>query len=349
VRIGNSAIGYLEAIVRWARRVAQKPYFTFQDRLIRSFAHRPPQEIYIRERIAGEDPLRDAARAAVYVHFDKTGVIHDYVVHQLCELVAAGYRITFMSNAPVFSAHSRARVISFCKEVIWRSNIGYDFGAYKDGIASIADRDRLESLILMNDSVYGPFHSLHHILENIDRAAVDVWGITDSYEYQYHLQSFFLVFFAPAIRSQTFNAFWNDLPYINHKPWVIRNVEVKLTEVLKRASLRTGVLAAYPEVVAKTRKALLDPNRTASKDRGAAGFARYYKKVMADYPVNPVHYFWNTLIEDFHCPFIKRELLKSNPAMIPSVPRWREVIAAQSCYDLARIERHLNEPDDNLG
>ncbi len=331
---------FLIEIAHWARRVGRRLYFPVHDRLIRTFMKLSPARSFIRERIVGDDPLRGSVCAAVYVHFDKGGVVHEYVVHQLSELVAAGYRITFVSNAPFFPAQSRARVKSLCKEVIWRSNIGYDFGAYKDGIASISDRGCLDSLILMNDSVYGPFHKLRGILEDIDRAAVDVWGITDSLEYRHHLQSYFMVFFPAAIRSQAFNKFWDDLPYVNHKLWVVRNAEVKLSVVLERAFLRTAVLCPYAKVAARIKDSLLSPSRSASKDREAPGFKRFHAAVMSGRLLNPAHFFWNTLIEDFQSPFIKRDLIQANPSRIPSAARWAEVIAASSTYDLTTIERH---------
>ena len=48
-----------------------------------------------------------------------------------------GFRITFVSNAPKFSEGTAREIASFCRQILWRHNVGYDFGAYKDGIKAI--------------------------------------------------------------------------------------------------------------------------------------------------------------------------------------------------------------------
>ena len=325
----------LRDIVRAGRRL----YLPVQDRAIGLFAKFARRGHYVRERIEGDDPQCDATRVAVYVHFDKAGVVHDYVVHQLRELVGAGYRVTFVSNAPDLPMESRARVQPLCKELIWRFNTGYDFGAYKDGIASIADIDQLDSLILMNDSVYGPFWNLRDTLGKIDTATTDFWGIADSFENRHHIQTFFMVFMPNALRSTAFRQFWSRLLYIDHRMWVIRNAEVRLTQVLQDARLKTGVLAPYRAVAATVRERLA---RQTSPEHERAAFERFRGQVLKDGVVNPTQFFWDVLITDYACPFIKRDLLTSNPNNVPGTAHWREIIAAQSGYDLKMIERHLN-------
>jgi lipopolysaccharide biosynthesis protein len=329
-------MGRLRDIVRAGRRL----YLPAQDRAIRLYAKLARRGHYIRVRIEGDDPLRDSPRAAVYVHFDRDGVVHDYVLHQLCELVGAGYRVTFVSNAPELPAESRARLLPLCKELIWRFNTGYDFGAYKDGIASIADLEKLDSLILMNDSVFGPFWNLQDTLARIDGSATDFWGIADSFENRYHIQTFFMVFLPNALKSIAFTEFWSDLPYIDHRMWVIRNAEVRLTQVLQDAHLKTGVLAPY-RAVAATAKDRLARQTEAPPTAEQAAFARFRVQIMKDGVVNPMQFFWDVLITDYACPFIKRDLLTSNPNDVPGTSQWPEVIAAHSGYDVSMIARHL--------
>lgn len=324
----------LRDVVRAGRRL----YLPVQDWAIGLFGKFARRGNYIRERIEGDDPLRDASRAAIYVHFDRDGIVHDYVVHQLCELVGAGYRVTFVSNAPQLPAESRERVQPLCKELIWRFNTGYDFGAYKDGIASIAELKRLDNLVLMNDSVYGPFWNLRNILAGVDCSAVDFWGIADSFENKYHIQTFFMMFMPNALRSTAFKRFWTSLLYIDHRMWVIRNAEVKLTQVLQDARLKTAVLAPYGAVAATARERLA---RQAPPGFERGAFERFRARIMKDGVVNPTHFFWDVLITDYTCPFIKRDLLTTNPNGVPGTSRWPQLIAAQSSYDVNMIARHL--------
>lgn len=322
-------------------RTLRRSYFPLQDSVIGTFGRLVRRSSLVREHISADDPLQGSKLAAVYVHFDADGQVDDYVVHQVRALADAGFRVTFVSNSPTLPHDSCVRIAAFCKDIIWRFNTGYDFGAYKDGIASIAGLDQLDGLLLMNDSVYGPFWKLQEVLSRLDGSTTDFWGITDSWEYQHHIQTFFMFFFPTALQTPAFKNFWAGLPYINHKRWVIRNGEVGLSQLLQRAGLRSSVLAPY-WFVAETMKArIADMKKSGLLQSEGPGFGRFQSRILANRAVNPMQYFWDVLITDYNCPFIKRELIQSNPAGIPFVSRWREVIASRSDYDTARIDRHL--------
>ena len=52
----------------------------------------------------------------------------------------------------------------------------------------------------------------HFAVKNIK---CDFWGITDSSEINYHLQSYFLVFKKNVIQSNTFKIFWDGVKILN--------------------------------------------------------------------------------------------------------------------------------------
>jgi hypothetical protein len=72
-----------------------------------------------------------------------------------------------------------------------------------------------------------------------------------------------------------------------------------------------------------------------------SGFERFRRRVLGDRAINPMQYFWDILVIDYKCPFIKRELIQSNPAHIPFTSQWPDVILSQSHYDVTMIKRHL--------
>jgi lipopolysaccharide biosynthesis protein len=199
----------------------------------------------VRKTWPGADPRAGSTREAVYVHYDRQGVVHDYVIHQLRELVDAGFRVTFATNAPRFKQSIVAEIAPYCRQILWRRNVGHDFGAYKDGIAAVGDLSRISCLLLMNDSVYGPFRPLKDMLAAIDPEVTDFWGVTDSWEYNYHIQTYFILFFQRALAVPEFARFWRRLPYVNAKSWAIRHGELKLTRLLTERKMRAAVLAPY--------------------------------------------------------------------------------------------------------
>src|SRR5947209_1819692 len=210
----------------------------------------------VRSLRSAADPVADSKLEAVYVHYDRYGVVHDFVLTQLRALVEAGFRVTFVTNSPKFEDRAFDLVAPMCRQVLWRWNAGYDFGGYKDGLKAVGALDGVQQLIIMNDSVYGPFWSLRELLARISPEIFDVWGITDSWEHAYHVQSYFMLFFRPALQSEGFKSFWERLPYCSDKPWIIKHGEVKLTQVLTRQKLRSGVLCPYWDVVELVNKRL---------------------------------------------------------------------------------------------
>lgn len=321
-------------------RSIRSAYYVAQDAVIRPVARSWRRHSLIRETLPGDDLQHASRQAAVYVHFDRDGLVHDYVVHQLRELAAAGFRTTFVTNSPSFPSESRTRVAPHCRAMLWRYNTGYDFGAYKDGIAAIDDLQSLDGLVLMNDSVYGPFWSLAETLAAVDRRRADFWGIVDSWELRYHIQSFFLLLTPAALRSKAFAAFWQAMPYVNNKGWVIRNGEVGLSQALARQGLRGRVLAPY-WAVAETMKDRLADLGSRQLDPDEIRSLRFVQSILLQgRPINAMHFFWDVLITDYKCPFIKRELLQSNPAKLPT-SAWRELIGSASAYDVAMIDDHL--------
>lgn len=323
------------------KRDLRKALFRLLDSVLNFFGQlRRTRNLIIRST-PGEDPLPAADRVAVYVHFDPQGRVADYVLYQLRELVEAGFGIVFVTNSPMFSSASEAAVAPFCRTVLWRKNVGYDFGAYKDGIRAVGDTGHLDGLLLMNDSVYGPFWKLNDMLSKIDRSTTDFWGITDSWEQHFHIQSYFILFFPAAFNSKAFKQFWQKLPYINYKGWVIRNGELKISRILTREKLRGQVLAPYWSVA----KLVLDRLHDLKTDHLPHDYKFFLERLSINLiggrVLNPMHFFWDVLIIDYKCPFIKRELIRINPADIPFVWRWPEAVQADSDYDILMIQSHL--------
>jgi lipopolysaccharide biosynthesis protein len=296
---------------------------------------------HVRNSWPGADPLPDSRSEAVYAHFDRHGIIHDYVHEQLRALVAAGFRITFVSNAPEFPQTSVAEISNSCRQILWRRNAGYDFGAYKDGIKAVGDLDQVDRLLLMNDSIYGPFYPLTQILAAVDPLQTDFWGITDSWELAYHIQSYFMIFFQGALRSPEFRKFWRRFPYVNKKQWVIERGEIGLSQLLVQHKLRASALAPYWRVAEVILNKINRVDMTALAPAHKEFLERISNHIVRGTPMNQSHFFWETIVVDFGCPFLKRDVIKHNPAGIPYTWRWPEMISKHSSYDLSLIRRHL--------
>ena len=335
--------GLTQTVLAWARPQLR--------RLVRGvamyravlWAEIRPRRNYIVERHPGWRDLDGARRVAIFIHYDNRGRVHDYVLHYLAALREVGFEIVVVSNAPKLGEAALQQLQPLCAEIVRRKNVGYDFGAYRDGVLALGDLSRFDELLLANDSVYGPLYALEETLARCDDGAA-VWGVTDSWERRYHLQSYFLLFKKPALLHPSLGQFWRGVKHVQSKLWIIRRYEVGLTQSLIRGGLRCVALFPHRTAVSAFDTAvraggLLDSEALTAQHRDY--LRTLYRAVERGDPVNMTHFFWDFLITDLRCPFIKRELLTQNPMGVPFIWRWEQVIRKATDYDTDLILRHL--------
>lgn len=288
----------------------------------------------LRPRILAKPKAWDGAIEAgsrrtlcVFAHYDRDGIIDDYVVHYLSELARLGCDIVFVSTAPGLRDGTIERIRPYCSRIMWRENVGYDFGSWRDGLATCGDLSRYDRIVIVNDSVYGPLRDLGEVFDAMAARGAPAWGITDSLRYGRHLQSYFMVFERPVIESEAFRNFWRDLPDYRYKHVVILQCEVGLSRRLARAGFRLDALCDFATIMGSLRGA------AAGKGSGLR---------MAGVPVNATHWGWRALIEEHGCPFIKVQLLRDNPKGITDVEQWEAIVGSASDYDTGLIRRHLD-------
>ena len=298
----------------------------------------------LRRLMDGDDPNATRDRYAVYASYDKNGLISDYVVEQLASVARLGYRIVYVCASPCLPDDQVSKVTRYCWKVLWRRNIGHDFASYKHGIRQIGSLNRIEQLLLMNDSCYGPLFSLDLVDSLGPTERANFWGVTDSWHSRYHLQSYFLVFDRKALSSRAFRRFWNFLPPYQSRRLAIRTGEIRLTKWLLRGGMRAAVLCPYRAVAARSLRLIL--KRLHDCEAVFLPKERQYLERLAEaitvgLPLNSMHSFWDVLIAEFRCPFIKRNLLRENPARIPGLIEWPEFIGAHTRYPPMLIEEHV--------
>jgi len=245
-------------------------------------------------------------RLCIFSHYDKHGVIHNYVVEYLKGLKRLGVNIVFVSTSPKLS--NIENIENLCDVIVQRENIGYDFGSWKIGLELAKDLLlKFHSVILCNDSVYAPMVDFRYMFEKMESDDCDFWGITDNKERGDHLQSYFMVFNRKAFTSKVFENFWTNLKVYNRKNNIINKYEVRLQLLL----VEDGLL----------------PSSYCS-----------YKVLQSD--SNITHHCWEDLIVKHMCPIMKIELLRDNPEDI-DISNWRDIVNHKTTYDVKHIEQHL--------
>jgi lipopolysaccharide biosynthesis protein len=217
----------------------------------------------------------------------------DYIIHFIRSLRNVGYEVILVSNSDIHE-ESLQKLSEVCCTIALKENEGRDFFSYKYGMSLISEPESLEHLLLANDSIIGPFCDLTGIFSKMN-TDFDFWGLTESYEQNYHLQSFFLHANKNVLNSDRWKSFWDGLLLYENKLDIVRNHEIKLTQTLnKDKNLKIG---AWVSTEALTQ--------------------RYPVTEYVNYPStffwhdigNPTVKYWKELLTTFDFPFIKRNLI----------------------------------------
>lgn len=280
---------------------------------------------------AGQIPL--GPKVCVFVHWDGGGEVREHVRHHVGAFVSAGVSVVFVTNSGFLRPESLAWLQTLCAGVIVRANVGYDFGAWREGFEALGlPRADTSMVIMANDSVYGPLVPLDSVLDRVDFTQADVWGCTESWQSRYHLQSYFMAFSPAVVASPAWQAFWASVTPTWSKNWLIRLYELGLTQTLLKAGFQCRALWPY-EALARD----VDPDLLTDKDNSPHNTNDPVVQVRRDHahrvrgavvhrmPLNPTSDLWRQLLTARY-PYIKRELLRLNPTFVPDVADWRGVV-----------------------
>lgn len=285
--------------------------------------------------------IRGNSYDCVFSHYDPTGRVQDYVLTYLDELKNCGFSVVFVTTSPSIDYESLEKLKDRVATAIIRNNIGYDFGSYKTGIELLLSRQKPKRLLLTNDSVFGPMLSLQQIINNASRH--DLYGITDSYDHHYHIQSYFLLYGSRVLDSPVFQAFWEKVELIENtqpdfKKKIILDYEVGGSQHFLDAGFSLGVEFEFTQLAQTVfNEYLADFKRSRhSKNTISPPFQLNF---------NSTHRYWKQLIK-LGCPFLKRELLLFNPSNV-DISDWPEIITSLTNYDIKHILRALRNFSGN--
>lgn len=232
-------------------------------------------------RVRVEQPptpdLAGADRVAVLAHYAPTPTLSRSATRLIEELSRAEYQVVLVSAcedaAPLRWPQSEPPPIT----VLRKPNVGYDFGSWAVALHTFPSIARAEHVILVNDSMAGPFSSLAGLLRRCESSSADVYGLTDTTQFLPHLQSYFLGFRSGVLAERPLARFFADVRHETTKWDVVRNYELGLGRLFRREGY--GATAAF---------------------RGRS---------LVGYGDNPTIKGWLALIRQGF-PFVKRELVR---------------------------------------
>ena len=261
----------------------------------------------------------------VFSHFDLDNHIDEYVLHYLSELNRLGWVTVFVTSCSELSKEERQRIEPLTALILRSDGQGRDWGNFALGLRHAMELKPIQSLLLTNDSVYGPISSLEPFFEHAEKSEADFLGLTDSHQHRYHLQSYFLYCKPSLCRHQTFFNYWKAFIPQPDKDLIIENNEIEFSQHFINLSFRPEAFYAYQSL---KEEALLKNSCAASL-------------IEEGHDVNPSHYFWDVLLANREYPFIKIELIRDNPSKIPGLEFLRSYIKEKKPHIAEIIDEHL--------
>lgn len=181
-------------------------------------------------------------RLLLYVHFNKFNTISSHVEYQLTHLRALFTTVVFISNSQLSQdSVDKLKNEGLIDSFIQRENSGFDFAAWRDGMAHLGfpNLQEYDSLTIMNDTCFGPLWDLEHYYNKFEEnKAVDFWGMTNhraTQEFPEHIQSYFVSFKNKVLTSDAFQEFWTSVQDFTDVQEVIDHYETQLTTSLSDA------------------------------------------------------------------------------------------------------------------
>lgn len=210
-------------------------------------------------------------RLGIFLFFDKDGIADRYIEYMLKDIKTCLEHLMIIVNG---EADEKAMEMfnSIADEVIVRENIGFDIAAWKQGIVEECGKDGLlkyDSLVLFNDSFFGPLYPFKDVFEEMDKRGDDYWGLSAHgtvngsglcpYGYRpRYIQTYFMVFEKRLLHSDDFWSFWLKQPeYKNYNELAEKFVAV-LTQQFFDLGYKWSVLSDTSDLESEDRRKNFD-------------------------------------------------------------------------------------------
>jgi len=182
-------------------------------------------------------------RAAIYVFYDKNGIVDSYVPYMLEALKTVCTKLVVVCNG-IVNDEGKALLESITEDVIIRENEGFDAWAYKTGMEYIGwdNLVKYDELVLLNDTVFGPIYPFEDMFNEMGGRNLDFWGITKHGQctnytgltrdgmFPEHIQTYFLAISKRMLSSVEFKAYWDNLRLLKSWNETVSFIEAQLTK-----------------------------------------------------------------------------------------------------------------------
>lgn len=152
--------------------------------------------------MAGRKGVDVMKRLGIYLVYDNENIINPYIEYMLKELKTCLSHPVVVCNMGKVD-HGKEILEQYGDEIFFRDNIGFDAGGFKDALCSFLGWEKVlqyEELVLVNDSMYGPFCPMREIFDQMEKRQAGFWGLAKHGEFiddggrcaPEHVQTYFM-------------------------------------------------------------------------------------------------------------------------------------------------------------
>jgi glycosyltransferase involved in cell wall biosynthesis len=253
---------------------------------------------------------RAGQEIALFVTHSATGVLKPHILSYVRALAAQDIAV-FLIAVTDRQLNIRPDVIEAAAGIMVRENAGYDFAAWAHALHLHPESCGAPLLYLVNDSLIGPSSAdaLGRVVARVRDSKADLVGLTESHEYRWHLQTYFLGLKPRLLASFRLQRFFGEIQLHDDKDAVIQGYEIHFAQAMEDAGHATEVL--FPSPV----------------------------------PLNPTLFGWRALLAEGF-PFIKALLLRG---AFPEadITGWRTALT-EAGFDLALVDATLQASEQSV-
>jgi lipopolysaccharide biosynthesis protein len=189
-------------------------------------------------------PADASGETALFVTHAPDGRLRRHVRHYLEALRRHGIKPVLIVAADGEFREADESLLALLAGLYVRQNVGFDFAAWAHALRQEPGLLNADILYLINDSMLGPLNEAKfaEVLRRVRSSPNDLVGLTDSYERQWHIQSYFIALNSAALASPTFRAFFMKVKNLSSKVDVVFTYETRLAPTMQAAGLRCEVL-----------------------------------------------------------------------------------------------------------
>lgn len=178
-------------------------------------------------------------------------------------LIDEGFAVLVVSNSRL-SRRDIKKLTPLAWNILQRPNLGYDFGAYRDGLWFIQSQGtEPESLLFLNDTIFFPVRTGDNSLRVLKNRPEDYVGLadgifhedarsfTDDWRETLHITSYFFLVRGAALKSGEFRDYWRHYQMSSDKWETVRRGEIGFFSAMQQAGVSYWALFEKDDILEK--------------------------------------------------------------------------------------------------